>query len=274
MTEADLRKMVVSQAEYWLGRKEADQSHRVIIDVYNSIDPLPRNYRMKYTDPWCAAFVSAVAQVCNLTSIIFPECGCKQMVDLYKKAGRWIEADDYRPQPGDIILYDWDDTGRGDCTGDPDHVGIVSSVSGNVINVIEGNYSDAVMRTAYKVNARYIRGFGCPDYASFADGEPLPEPEPEPAPEPTPAPPADDGMVTVTLPMLEIGDKGGYVKAAQTLLIANGYDCGNKPLVGTEKADGEFGRATERAVGFFQSKHHLEVDGVIGKETWSNLLCF
>ena len=69
-----------------------------------------------------------------------------------------------------------------------------------------------------------------------------------------------------------IGDRNGYVKAAQTLLIALGYDCGNKPLIGTEKADGDFGRATERAVGFFQSKHNLEVDGEVGGQTWAALL--
>ena len=37
------------------------------------------------------------------------------------------------------------------------------------------------------MNARFIRGYGCPDYASKADGA-EPQPAPEPAPEPTPAP--------------------------------------------------------------------------------------
>jgi peptidoglycan hydrolase-like protein with peptidoglycan-binding domain len=81
-------------------------------------------------------------------------------------------------------------------------------------------------------------------------------------------------MYNVQLPLLMIGDKGGYVKAAQTLLIALGYDCGNKPLNGTEKADGDFGRSTERAVAFFQSKNNLEVDGEVGGATWAALLKF
>jgi peptidoglycan hydrolase-like protein with peptidoglycan-binding domain len=81
-------------------------------------------------------------------------------------------------------------------------------------------------------------------------------------------------MYNVKLPLLQIGDKGGYVKAAQLLLIARGYDCGNKPLLGTEKPDGDFGRTTERAVGFFQSKNGLEVDGEIGGATWAALLKF
>ena len=77
---------MVRQARSWIGRREADGTHRVIIDVYNSIVPLPRGYRMRYTDPWCAAFVSAVAQVWGLTGIVFPECACDPMIALYKAA--------------------------------------------------------------------------------------------------------------------------------------------------------------------------------------------
>ena len=39
------------------------------------------------------------------------------MIELYKKADRWQEADDYAPSKGDLLLYDWDDNGQGDCTG-------------------------------------------------------------------------------------------------------------------------------------------------------------
>jgi hypothetical protein len=196
------------------------------------------------------------------------------MIALYRSAGRWMENDAYIPKPGDIIFYDWEDSGSGDNQGVADHVGIVSSVSGNVINVVEGNYSDMVTTTAQRVNGKCIRGYGLPDYAAKADDEPLPEPEPE---DPVPDSPEDpdDGFCSVKLPVLLIGDANGYVRAAQTLLIARGYDCGNKPFVGTEKADGEFGRMTERAVGFFQSKAHLEdIDGVIGPDTWAALLKF
>ena len=79
MTENELRARVCAQARLWLGRKEADGSHREIIDVYNQIVPLPRGYRLRYDDPWCAGFVSAVAQELGLTAWIFPECGCGPM---------------------------------------------------------------------------------------------------------------------------------------------------------------------------------------------------
>jgi hypothetical protein len=52
---------VVEQARSWVGLKESDGSFKVIIDTYNSQAKLPRGYRMTTADPWCAAFVSAVA---------------------------------------------------------------------------------------------------------------------------------------------------------------------------------------------------------------------
>lgn len=271
MTESELREIVVAQAKGWVGRKEADGSHREIIDIYNTIQPLPRGYRMTYSDPWCATFVSAVAQAVGLTDIIYPECACDPMIALYKAAGRWCEDDAYRPQPGDVIFYDWQDNGYGDNMGSSDHVGLVIGVDGSTIRIIEGNCSDAVMYTNRQINGRYIRGFGLPNYASVADGVDAPgDPVVE---EPVVEEPVSSGYL-IQVPLLMIGDTGGYVKAAQTLLIARGYDCGNKPLIGVEKADGEFGRETERAVGFFQSKNGLELDGEIGGATWAALLKF
>ena len=119
---------------------------------------------MKYTDAWCATFVSAMAIKCGLTAILPTECGCEKMIELFKKLGSWQEDDAYVPQPGDVIFYDWDDSGSGDNRGYSDHVGIVERVSGSTITIIEGNMSNAVGRRNLKVNARYIRGYGAPKY--------------------------------------------------------------------------------------------------------------
>ena len=144
MTELQLRATVVETAAAWLGCKESDKSHRKIIDVYNSHKPRARAYKVKYTDAWCAAFVSAVAISCGLTEIMPTECSCSKMIALYKALGRWQEADDYLPAPGDIVMYDWNDDGKGDNKGAPDHVGIVTHVDSGWIEVIEGNYNNAV----------------------------------------------------------------------------------------------------------------------------------
>ena len=172
MTEQELRNKVVQTARSYLGSKEADGSHRKIIDGYNAHKPLARGYLVKYTDAWCATFVSFVGIVCGLTDIMPTECGCGAMIDLYKKKGRWQENDAYRPQPADVIMYDWDDNGVGDCTGYPEHVGIVEAVDGNTITVIEGNMSDKVGERKLQVNGRYIRGYCLPDYAGKAGSVP------------------------------------------------------------------------------------------------------
>lgn len=172
MTENELRSKVVQTAQQYAGSKEADGSHRSIIDGYNAHKPLARGYAVKYTDAWCATFVSFVAIQCGITDIMPTECGCGAMIDLYKAKGRWQENDAYRPSPGDVIMYDWQDSGVGDNTGYPDHVGIVVDVTGDTIKVIEGNISDSVGYRSIKVNGKNIRGYCLPDYASKASSAP------------------------------------------------------------------------------------------------------
>lgn len=168
------RSTVVKQAQAWIGLKESNGSHKQIIDLYNSHKPLARGYKVKYTDAWCATFVSAVAIKLGYTAIIPTECGCDKQIALFKKLGEWQEKDSYKPSPGDVIYYDWQDSGSGDNTGGADHVGIVEKVSGNTITVIEGNKSDAVGRRTLAVNGKFIRGYGVPKYG--ASGNPTPAP--------------------------------------------------------------------------------------------------
>lgn len=168
MTEKEVRQKVVDIAVAWLGCKESDGSHKKIIDVYNSHKPLARGYAVKYTDAWCATFVSAVAIKAGLTDIIPTECGCNQFIALAKNKGIWVENDAYKPSAGDMILYDWQDSGSGDNTGGADHIGIVVSVSGSTIKVIEGNISNSVGYRNIAVNGKYIRGFVTPKYSSKA----------------------------------------------------------------------------------------------------------
>lgn len=160
---------VINQAKAWIGKKESNGSHKEIIDLYNTQNPLPYGYKVKYTDSWCATFVSAIAVKLGYTSIIPTECGCERMIELFKTLECWIEDENRTPEPGEIIFYDWQDSGKGDNKGWSDHVGIVEKVSGGKITVIEGNNSDAVKRRTLAVNGKYIRGYGVPRY----DKEPV-----------------------------------------------------------------------------------------------------
>ena len=275
MTENELRETVCRTARAWLGRREDDGSHREIIDVYNRISPLPRGYRMTYQDPWCAAFVSAVGEKAGLGKILFPECACDPMIARYQEAGRFEEQDFAVPRPGDLIFYDWEDSGAGDCRGSSDHVGLVLSVKGNLLKVIEGNKSDAVGLRDINIDARFIRGYGLPDYARWAETAQTPVDGKEgevtiiidPPEEETEgdAKPAAKPLVT-GLPVLRKGDKGEVVRAAQLLL--NGRYCS----CGMWGADGDFGPQTKSAVLAFQRRNGLEADGIIGPNTWAKLL--
>lgn len=162
-------KEIIKEATSWIGCAEFDETNKAIIDIYNSFLPHPINYELKDDDHWCAAFVSACVIKTGATDIIPVECSCNRMLELFKEKGIWVEDDNYMPTVGDIIMYDWNDDGIGDCKGKPTHVGIVSKTYKNSFQVIEGNYKDFVQIRFLKRNARFIRGFGVPHYTHTID---------------------------------------------------------------------------------------------------------
>lgn len=170
--EAALRMALVHTAESYLGCKEADGSHKPIIDLYNSHQPLAMDYTVTYTDSWCSAFASAAAIGCGLTDIIPTECGCERQIGLFRELGCWEERDTAIPLPGDLIFYDWEAPESGDCTGWSDHVGIVVGTKWPFVKVIEGNKDDCVSYRILLLGSQYIRGYGKPDYASKAKNTP------------------------------------------------------------------------------------------------------
>jgi len=162
-----LRIQTVAAAETYLGCQESDGTHKSIIDLYNSHEPLAVDYVVQYDDSWCAVFISAVAISQELTDIIPTECGCERQIGLWQNLGCWKEQDFHIPQPGDLIYYDWEDSGKGDCRGWSDHVGMVVGIKWPFIKVIEGNKDDMVTYRFLHINDETIRGFGIPDYRSI-----------------------------------------------------------------------------------------------------------
>ena len=171
MTEQQLREKVVSIMESWLGYNEANGKFKQILEIYNNHKPLPRGVKMLTSYEWCAATVSAAFIKAGLADIGFKECSCSRMIELYKAKGRWMERDDYKAKVGDVVMYYWKDGANyatTDCTAMPNHVGIVKSINGNDMIIIEGNKGEKVDTRPLKVNGRYIRGYCLPDYASKA----------------------------------------------------------------------------------------------------------
>lgn len=80
----------------------------------------------------------------------------------------------------------------------------------------------------------------------------------------TSAPVVNDTYVDLKIRMLRKGAKGADVKALQILL--NGKN--NAKL----EEDGDFGSLTAAAVSNYQNAKNLEVDSIVGKDTWTSLL--
>lgn len=152
---------------------KGEEGHKKILDVYNSQKPLPRGYKVKSTDAWCATFTSAVFLMNGYSDIA--ECSCPQMIEKAKAKGIWVEDDAYVPQIGDVILYDWQDNGKGDDVGVPDHVGIVVSITKNRIMVREGNKNKSIGNRDVTVNGLYIRGYITPPYEAEKASKPKKE---------------------------------------------------------------------------------------------------
>ena len=172
MTERELRQQPVNYLTKYLGIREGSAEHKAILATFNN-SGLCSRYKMTTKDAWCATAASA-AYIASGLADLFPcvECSCGNVIALAKKAGIWVEDDAYVPDTGDAILYDWQDSGTGNNTGWPDHIGLVVSASGGKIKVIEGNISNTVGYRTITVNGRYIRGYITPKFSKKATEAP------------------------------------------------------------------------------------------------------
>lgn len=245
--------------------------------------------------PWCAAFVSWVLAQAGAGHLAARSASCPAIKSDAQRRGTYHAGFD-GIAAGDLVLYQFDRD------ADPDHIGIVESVSGSSIVAIEGNTSltsndngGAVMRRTRSKGL--IMGYVRPAYDGAS------------------APVVDTRIDTVrevqqwlnrtsgaglsvdgiygtqtrkaiirvlqraigvsadgivgwrtrrALPTLSVGTGGDAVRAAQALLVCKGYTAAY--------VDGDFGGGTKNAVIAFQKAQGLARDGVIGKRTWAALL--
>lgn len=204
--------------------------------------------------PWCGSFVMWCA---NQAGVKMPNTVSTMAgAAAYKKLGTWTDAAKAKPEPGDIVYFDFMDGGA-----PIEHVGIVVRDNGDgTVTTIEGNTAgdkkkstsqrnggEAVVKIrAYKKNPKgiavFIEGFGRPNYK---DNDVNVEVTPT-------LKPAFPGQ-------LKPGAKGEAVKMVQHAL--------------TLVEDGDFGPATKAAVIKFQDNHdNLDSNGVIGPKTWNALM--
>lgn len=170
------RQRIVEIAIKELGHAEPTGDDKYI-EWYN--DHVLKTWKLPLDSAWCAMFVSWCLYEAGVTeSVVAPFCGCTAGMNLLKKQGVFrTRASGYIPQPGDLIFYDWDNS------GDSDHVGIVEKAEGGRVHTIEGNTSNMVARRSYSLTSTSIVGYACPKYSDDSAA-----PAPDPAPEATPAP--------------------------------------------------------------------------------------
>lgn len=169
MTEEELRRLYVDTAAGYVGMRMGDERHKDIIDTYNTLVPLPRGYKVRYTDAYCQPFCTAIAMKAGLAEIFPLECGCGEAQKIAVSMGIWVEDDAYVPEAGDLVQFDWNDTGEGDAAGWPGHVAVVAGVNGGSISLVNPNDSQhMVSEWGIQVDGKHIRGYICPDYASLA----------------------------------------------------------------------------------------------------------
>lgn len=160
------REALINFAMKYYGVKEGSDKHHAIIDAYNSVSPKPRNYTVKYTDAWCATFVTFVFDSMGMSGLIERECGCQEMINKCKKRNLvdFTKKSDSQVI-GNILFYDWEGDNHAD------HVGIITNVGSTLLTVIEGNYNDAVGLRSIPLNYPKISAYIKPHYEVFVKND-------------------------------------------------------------------------------------------------------
>ena len=199
------------------------------------------NYRIE----WCACFISWLAEKLGITDIIPVDMSCNSQISKFKNLSVWHTDRNF--QSGDIIYYDWDRLGD---SRPADHVGIIEKVNSTILTVIEGNNgnfpNDRVRRREISSSSSLIYGYARPKYPVKGS--------------------ANGSDVSISLPTVRKGDSGNAVKILQAFLVAYEYS------IGISGIDGDFGSDTESAVKQFQKNSGISADGIVGENTWSELL--
>ena len=177
--------------------------------------------------PWCAAFVSWCFRG---TGLCPKTASCLNMLEWFEKNGQIVKE----PRPGDIVFFKYSTNKRR-----TNHVGIVVSVSGKIINTYEGNTSangsqDNGGMVMQKNRYSNIVAFARPKYET--EGK------------------------TEERPMLKLGSKGKDVLYLHKQL--------KKLKYGVNENSDYFDSTTRNCILHLQASNFLEVDGVVGPLTW------
>lgn len=155
---------MIKAFEAWTGFSRLNGKQKGIIDIYNSMTPWPKGYRMKYSDAWCDATVTAAAIKTGNVDKIGRECSVPRHITIFKELGIWEEDGTITPRPGDIIVYSWRKFKQPN-NASASHIGLVVKVEGNQITCLEGNRGIGIVaERTIPVGWGCIRGYARPHY--------------------------------------------------------------------------------------------------------------
>jgi len=145
----------------WMGYSYYNQKNRGIVDIYNSVTPLPYGYKMGYYDAWCDCTISAAAIVSGNEDKIGRNVSVPKHVSLFKQKGIWLNGCKTVPKAGDLVVFNWSPSNKNNAS----HIGIVEKVEGKKVTTIEGNMGIGVVgRRTYTVGWKYVKGYARPKY--------------------------------------------------------------------------------------------------------------
>lgn len=150
---------IVQIAESQVGYLEKDSNSSLDSFTANAGDANYTKYGAWYgynPADWCAMFVSWCADQAGISSGMFPKyAGCYAGLNTFDEMGRYYEKGSYTPKVGDIFFQAREEPGKG-------HTGIVISVSGNTMTIIDGNCNNGVRRHTMAITDSSILGFVTP----------------------------------------------------------------------------------------------------------------
>lgn len=210
-------------------------------------------------DQHCMATVAHILDLAGINDV-YKGISCTDVAQHWEndpKNFKRVKLEDV--QGGDVLFFDGFDKIAGDC----DHVGVIVQYDGDIstgLCYVNGNGNNRDFVTEQSMDYARLKKYAARIFRYI--GQAAATPGQAPGQQETAAP----AINTLQLDQIREGSKGRAVKVLQALLIAAGYSCG--PC----GADAEFGGATKGAVISYQGESGLEVDGIVGPQTWGKLL--
>lgn len=119
-------------------------------------------------DEWCNMFVCWCSNQAGISEDIIPKMAyVPSTANWFDAKGQYknsrANGGNYIPQPGDIVLFDYNHNTTSD------HIGIVEKTEGNTLYTIEGNKDNMVKRCTYSLDSKDIRAYCVPAYMEEAE---------------------------------------------------------------------------------------------------------